>query len=119
MMEEAFSSDNPLWENKQHGYVQGKYSDDGPFAALLWSDLRAAYHEMGINDFQASMFEWNMMGVSNTQIAKMMAVSESDVRYHIGIVKRKLLQSKCLGRITVIVEECGGWNTVAAYLFDH
>lgn len=109
----------PPWDTYIRGpeYVRGRYSDDGPLAALLWSDLRSAYRRHRIPHHSATMFELHLAGASTRSIARMFRLaSHSTVRYHVNRVRAILEADPQLGIITVIREECGGWQAVAQFM---
>ncbi len=120
MAEKVREYGTPLWETERaalRGYVRGRYSDEGPLSAMLWSDLRSAYARHGIHDCDATMFELRLAQVSFRRLGKMFGLDESTVRQQVDAVERAIMRDSRLGLITTIVEECGGWGTVGAYLF--
>jgi len=100
------------------GYVGGRFDDGSPLTPLLWSDLRRAYRRNGIRHREAVMFEMHMAGVSIRRIAEAFGFSSaSSAQYWCNRVRSALEGDPELGLITTIVEDCGGWGTVAEYLF--
>jgi len=99
------------------GYVHGRYSDEGPLTALLWSDLRRAYRALHIPHADATMFELFLAGLSLRRIAQSFGLAPNTVRLHINTTRLRLERYPRLGLLTVIVEECGGWRSAAELMF--
>lgn len=110
----------PAWEPERRastGYVGGRYSDEGPLTALLWSDLRRAYSALHIPHVDATMFELHMAGLSLRRIAQLFGLAPDTVRLHIHATRLRLESYPRLGILTVIVEQCGGWRAAADLMF--
>ena len=121
-----------LWDmpEPRSGYVQGRWSDDGPLAALFRCEIRRAYQVLLIAPRDAVVFDLWLDGVSKRGIADMLGMPETTVRRRInnvfesldgvedviGAVSSALNTYDDLGRITVTVEGCGGWRVVAGLL---
>jgi DNA-directed RNA polymerase specialized sigma24 family protein len=101
---------------KRHGYVIGPKSDDSPWSALLWADLRRCYKEARIPEHDAMIFEWHIFGASYGRIAEFIDLPKSTVQSVCERTDRKIRTLKRVGVLTVTLEACGDWELIGEFL---
>ncbi|MCE5200826.1 MAG: hypothetical protein ABFD54_05790 [Armatimonadota bacterium] len=117
--EEVLQLGTPLWRDiPVRGYVGNRWATetDGPWHALLWSEIRHIEVAGKMTAAQASIFELNIIGVKSVKIAKIFSITEAAVSKHLSIALKKADNVKNKGLLTTVFEECGGWGAVGELL---
>ncbi len=99
-------------------YVGGRYDDSGPLRPLLWADLRRSYRRNKIPHLYATIFEMNLFDVSIRRLAEAFRLPGSKIQRIIAHVRKIILADPELAILTLIYEDCGGWDAVSEYLSD-
>ncbi len=97
-------------------YVRNRWSDEGPYSALLWQEVRRMEMTSKMTAKQASVFEWHLIGLTNVEIARLLGISEAAVRKNLTLARKKAARCRDVGILTVLVESCGGWDAVKEVL---
>ena len=114
------------------GYVDGAYSDRSPLSALLWMEIRLAYHEGSVTEQEALIFEFALKRFSVAAILKTFPdelyqngnqlwqtrpLTPQRIREISRRVRRWVNRHRNLGLITVTVEAVG-WQGLGEILFS-
>lgn len=89
-------------------YVISADSDESPFSALLWIDLRNAENKAKLTDRQRHIFELYVRGLTHSEISRLLNASRRTIRTTIDKCYEKL-DGVEVGLITALVENTG-WS---------
>lgn len=112
----------PQYANRlfpQSDYVFGRHCDATPEAGLMWLDLASCFRKAKLTSKQRYAYTESLKLVPIAEIARQMGVTDSTVCEHLREAEKKLENlSECLGCLTVVLEECGGWGQLRHYVAD-
>lgn len=102
------------------GYVFGRYCDATEESDLLWFDIHRCFTRAKLTAKQRYAYKHAIMLEPIAQIARDMGLDSKTVIEHVQAAAKKLnkLGTSGLGCVTVLIENCGGWDQVPGYIED-
>lgn len=105
------------------GDYVGPDGDGSPLAGLLWSEVRRLERKARLTDWQASVVELHLQGISDADIGRAFPDEDGEPRTRQSVRDCRTLAFRKIGRLphigllTVMVEELG-WDQVRGHLAE-
>ena len=89
----------------------------GPFASLLWFEVRHIERAARMTVLQAVVFEWHLRGIETEGIAGVIGRTPATVTALLNKALNKAGQCRHIGLITCLIESFG-WPATLSHIFE-